>query len=231
MLSVGDWAEIRRLSPQTQPSAQSVERYPDDPGDLRDDARRFRVPLRIHAEPVREPLPVRGIQRDRRVAPVVRASLADTSRMTNRNAHVVNGLSPRKSPGLAKIASMASAAAWCATSSSSGPVTGVLDARSRTSASAMRTSLAYRSPSAACRSPLAVPSRHSQPPSPRPAPLPASCPLPRPTGYRQVQARDPCPPAWDASPGRQAARSSAIMGRFVPLTADPGAQDGLEDRA
>src|SRR5271156_5872393 len=45
--------------------------------------------------------------------------------MTNRYAQVMNRLSPRKSPSLAKIASIASSAAWCATSSSSGPVTGV----------------------------------------------------------------------------------------------------------
>src|SRR5882724_8311592 len=40
--------------------------------------------------------------------------------MTNRYAQVMNLLSPRKSPSLARIASMASSAAWCATSSSSG---------------------------------------------------------------------------------------------------------------
>src|ERR1700733_145930 len=72
--------------------------------------------------------------------------------MTNRYAQVMKRLSPRKSASFARIASIASSAAWCATSVSSGPLTGVPADRLLTSASAIRTSRACSSRSACCRS-------------------------------------------------------------------------------
>jgi hypothetical protein len=57
---------------------------------------------------------------------------------------------------------MASPAAWCATSVNSGPVTGVLADRRRTSASAMRTSRTCSSRSAACRAAPVAARRRSQ---------------------------------------------------------------------
>src|SRR5260370_22863003 len=48
----------------------------DDPAHLREDARRLRVPRRIDPEPVGKLLPLPGVQRDRRGAPVVPAPLA-----------------------------------------------------------------------------------------------------------------------------------------------------------
>src|SRR5262249_62148197 len=66
----------------------------------------------VEAEPVRQPIPVLGVERTagwrQKCCPI----LADTSKMANLYAQVVNRLSPRSCPSLPVIAISASAAAW-----------------------------------------------------------------------------------------------------------------------
>jgi hypothetical protein len=72
-------------------------------------------------EPVRQPLPVLDVQPHARVPPRRRPIFADTSKMTNLYAQVLNRLSYWNCPILAVRASSASGAAWYARSSRSGP--------------------------------------------------------------------------------------------------------------
>ena len=101
-------------------------------------------PLRLlggaETKPVRQPLPVLGVQPHARVPPKCRPIFADASKMTNLYAHVLNRLSPWNCPILAVMASSASGAAWYARSYSSGPEIRNRGAHRPTSSQAMRTS-------------------------------------------------------------------------------------------
>ena len=110
-------------------------------------------PLRLlggaETKPVRQPLPVLGVQPHARVPPKCRPIFADASKMTNLYAQVLNRLSPWNCPILAVMASSASGAAWYARSYSSGPEIRNRGAHRPTSSQAMRTSSSYSRASAA----------------------------------------------------------------------------------
>ena len=66
----------------------------------------------LETAPVRQLVPVRGVQRHARGPPEVPPDLVRHLRMTNRYAQVVNRLSPLKVSSLARIAVSASSVAW-----------------------------------------------------------------------------------------------------------------------
>jgi hypothetical protein len=96
----------------------------------------------IYTEAVRQAVPVAGVEGNAVLAPEVPPSFADTSRITNRYAPVVKRLSPRTVASLLVIAIVASAAAWWARSSGSGPAMPSDGLRRFTSLRAMRSSKA-----------------------------------------------------------------------------------------
>lgn len=84
------------------------------------------MPLRLLGRPEtehpRQPVPILGVHRYARSLPEVPADLRGDLEHHELYAQVVNLLSPRKEASLPRIASIASAAAWWATSSSSTPL-------------------------------------------------------------------------------------------------------------
>src|ERR1700722_1331838 len=148
--------------------------------------------------------------------------------MTNRYAQVMNLLSPRKSASFARIASIASSAAWCATSVSSGPVTGgwptACAPRPARSAPAGRADHARL---AAAPRQLRLKGDGASPQTPRRAPAPLVRQVPRmpryphpaggPGGSHMTVSRQP------ADADRPLRRADGVLYRVTCLTVPPSA--------
>src|SRR5215468_11020377 len=138
-----------------------------------------------------------------------RPIFAETSKMTNLYAQVVNRLSPRNCPSLPVMAISASAAAWWARSSSSGPVTCNRGPRRRASLRAIRTSiLCSRDSAASRRGPASASTRsHSAESASSPAAATGVCSTPESPGTMTTMLPS-CPSSapFRRNPGGYSAR-------------------------
>src|SRR5215475_15180751 len=154
-----------------------------------------------------------------------RPILADTSKMTNLYAQVVNRLSPRNCPSLPVMAISASAGAWWARSSSSGPVTCNRGPRRRASLRAIRTSiLCSRDSAASRRGPASASTRsHSAESASSPAAATGVCFIPESPGIMTTMLPS-CP---SSAPFRQNPGSCPTRCLKLALFDRDGGGEGL----